>query len=121
MTVNPLLYRNLPFDIARDFAPVTEPVAVHFVLVVHPSLPVRTVKDLIALAKARPGQINFSSSGAGGASHLAGELFNNLAKTNLVHIPYKGRLCQQTVRSGRGAPCRATGTIRFPAPHGRDQ
>jgi tripartite-type tricarboxylate transporter receptor subunit TctC len=90
LTVNPLLYRNLPFDIARDFAPVTELVAVHFVLVVHPSLPVRTVKDLIALAKARPGQINFSSSGAGGAPHLAGELFNSLAKINLVHIPYKG-------------------------------
>jgi len=88
--VNPSLYAKLPFDIARDFAPLTELVAVHFVLVAHPSLPVRTVGDLVALAKARPGQINFSSSGAGGAPHLAGELLKNLAKIEMTHVPYKG-------------------------------
>lgn len=90
LTVNPSLYARLPFNVGRDFAPLTQLVAVHFVLVVHPSLPVRTTKELIALAKTRPGQINFSSSGAGGAPHLAGELFKRLANVDVVHIPYKG-------------------------------
>ncbi|MSP98608.1 MAG: tripartite tricarboxylate transporter substrate binding protein [Betaproteobacteria bacterium] len=90
LTVNPTLYPRLPFDVAKDFAPLTQLVNVHFVFVVHPSLPARTVKELIALAGTRPGQINFSSSGAGGAPHLAGELFNRLARVDLVHIPYKG-------------------------------
>jgi len=90
MTVNASLYRNLAFDVARDLAPLTKLVDVHFVLVAHPSLPVRSVKDLIALARARPGQINFSSSGAGGAPHLSAELFKSLTRVNLVHIPYKG-------------------------------
>ena len=89
-TVNPLLYPKLGFDIARDFAPLTHLVDVHFVLVAHPSLPARSVKELLALAKARPGQINFSSSGAGGAPHLAGELLKRVAKIDLVHVPYKG-------------------------------
>jgi tripartite-type tricarboxylate transporter receptor subunit TctC len=90
MTVNPSLYPKLPFDVARDLAPLTKLVDVHFVLVAHPSLPVQSVKDLIALARARPGQINYSSSGAGGAPHLSAELFRSLAKVNLIHIPYKG-------------------------------
>ncbi len=90
LSVNPLLYAKLPFDIARDFAPLTQVVSTYFMLYTHPSVPVRTVKDLIALAKARPGQINFSSSGNGGAPHLAGELFNSMAGVKLVHIPYKG-------------------------------
>jgi tripartite-type tricarboxylate transporter receptor subunit TctC len=89
-TVNPSLYAKLPFDIARDFAPLTHLVDVHFVMVTHPSLPARNVKELIALAKARPGQINFSSSGGGGAPHLAGELLKRVAQINLVHVPYKG-------------------------------
>ena len=90
LSVNPLLYAKLPFDVARDFAPVTQVVSTYFMLYVHPSLPARTPKDLIALAKARPGQINYSSSGNGGAPHLAGELFNSMAGVKLVHIPYKG-------------------------------
>jgi len=90
LSVNPLLYAKLPFDIARDFAPLTQVVSTYFMLYTHPSVPVRTVKDLIALARARPGQINFASSGGGGAPHLAGELFNSMAGVKLVHIPYKG-------------------------------
>ena len=88
--VNPHLFPKMTVDPLRDFAPITLVVTVHFVMVAHPSLPVRNVKELIALAKARPGQINYSSSGAGGAPHLGGELFKRLAKVNLTHIPYKG-------------------------------
>ncbi len=89
-TVNQYLYSKMPVDPLRDFAPLTQVVAVHFVMVAHPSLPVKNVKDLIALARARPGQINYSSSGPGGAPHLGVELFKSMAKVGLTHIPYKG-------------------------------
>ena len=90
LAVNQHLIAKMPVDPLRDFAPVTQVVAVHFVLVAHPSLPARTVSELIALARSRPGEINYSSSGPGGAPHLAGELFKSMAKVNLVHVPYKG-------------------------------
>ena len=89
-TANQYLYAKMPVDPLRDFAPLTQVVAVHFVMVAHPSLPARNVKELIALARTRPGQINYSSSGPGGAPHLGVELFKSMAKVNLVHIPYKG-------------------------------
>jgi tripartite-type tricarboxylate transporter receptor subunit TctC len=90
LTANPALYHNLTFDVARDLAPVTLVVAVNFVMVTHPSFPPKTVRELIALAKERPGQINYASSGAGGAPHLGAELFKGMAGVNLQHIPYKG-------------------------------
>jgi len=90
LSVNPLLFPKIPFDVARDFAPVTQVVSVTFMLYVHPSLPVKTVRQLIVLAKERAGQLNYASSGSGGAPHLAAELFNSLAGVKLVHIPYKG-------------------------------
>src|SRR2546426_8000119 len=90
LAVNQHLIAKMPVDPLRDFAPVTQVVAVHFVMVAHPSLPARNVTELIALARSRPGQINYSSSGPGGAPHLAGELFKSMAKVNLVHVPYKG-------------------------------
>src|SRR2546430_16010228 len=90
LAVNQHLIAKMPVDPLRDFAPVTQVVAVHFVMVAHPSLPARNVDELIALARSRPGQINYSSSGPGGAPHLAGELFKSMAKVNLVHVPYKG-------------------------------
>jgi tripartite-type tricarboxylate transporter receptor subunit TctC len=90
LSVNPLLYSKLPFDVGRDFAPLTLVVSVTFVFYVHPSLPVKTVKDLIALAKSRPGRINYASSGNGGAPHLAAELFNSMAGVKMIHVPYKG-------------------------------
>jgi tripartite-type tricarboxylate transporter receptor subunit TctC len=90
LTVNQYLYAKMPVDPQRDLTAVTQVVAVHFVMVAHPSLPARNVKDLVALAKARPGQINYSSSGPGGAPHLGGELLKSMAGINLVHIPYKG-------------------------------
>ena len=90
LAANPSLYRNLPFDMGRDFIPVSLVVMVNFVMVAHPALPVKTVKELIALAKAKPGELNYSSSGAGGLPHLAGELFKSMAGVNVLHISYKG-------------------------------
>jgi len=89
VAVNRHLYK-MAVDPVRDLAAVTNVVAVHFVMVAHPSLPARNVKELIALAKAHPGEITFSSSGAGGAPHLAGELLKSMAHIKLVHVPYKG-------------------------------
>jgi tripartite-type tricarboxylate transporter receptor subunit TctC len=90
LSVNPLLYPKLPFDVGRDFAPLTLVVGVTFVLYCHPYFPVMTVKDLIALAKSRPGQVNYASSGVGGAPHLSAELFKSMAGVKMVHIAYKG-------------------------------
>ena len=89
-TINATLYSKLPFDFARDFAPVALTTAAPNVLVVHPSVPARSVKDLVALAKSRPGQMNFASAGTGTAPHLSGELFNAMAGVKMTHIPYKG-------------------------------
>jgi tripartite-type tricarboxylate transporter receptor subunit TctC len=89
-TINPSLIAKLPYDTIRDFAPITVCVTSSYVLVVHPSLPVKSVKELIALAKARPGEINYSSSGSSGPQHLAGELFKMMAKVDITHVPYKG-------------------------------
>jgi tripartite-type tricarboxylate transporter receptor subunit TctC len=88
--INPNLYPKLSYDPIKDFSPITRIASVPFVLVVHPSLPVRSVKDLVALAKARPGQLNFASSGNGTPGHLAGIMLNEAAAINMVHIPYKG-------------------------------
>ena len=88
--VIPALYPKLPFDPAQDFAPVMQVALAPNVLVVHPLLPVRSVKELIALAQAQPGKINYASGGSGGAQHLFASLFMTMAKINLTHIPYKG-------------------------------
>ena len=90
--VNVSLFSKLPFDPIRDFAPVSLAIGAPNVLVVHPSLPVKSVKELIALAKARPGQIAYASAGHGTAAHLSGELFKSMAKVDLVHVPYKGNV-----------------------------
>jgi len=84
------LYKKIPYDPVRDFAPVVLMTETPYIVVVHPSLPVKTVADLIRLAKARPGQLNYASSGSGSTPHLAGELFKAMAKVNIVHVPYKG-------------------------------
>ncbi len=90
MSVVMSLYKSVPYDAVRDFAPVTLTGNVENLLVVHPSMPVRNVKELIALAAEKPGVLIFASSGTGNAPHLAGELFNQLAKVKMVHLPYKG-------------------------------
>lgn len=88
--VNPTLYPKLPYDAIRDFAPVTVLATVPNGMAVHPSLPVKTARDFIALAKARPGELLYASGGSGSASHLAGEYFKLLTGINMVHVPYKG-------------------------------
>jgi len=90
LAVNKHLYSTMTVDPLRDLAPVTHVVDVYFVMVAHPSLPAKNVRQLIALAKAHPGEITFSSSGAGGAPHLGGELFNRMAGVKIMHVPYKG-------------------------------
>jgi tripartite-type tricarboxylate transporter receptor subunit TctC len=90
LAINASLFAKMPFDPIRDLAPVTLAASTPNVLVVHPSLKAATVNELIALAKARPGEINFASSGHGTPAHLAGELFNSMAGVKLVHVPYKG-------------------------------
>ncbi|HYC45650.1 MAG TPA: tripartite tricarboxylate transporter substrate binding protein [Burkholderiales bacterium] len=84
------LYRNLPYDPAKDLAPVTRLASGPLVLVVHPSLPVRSTKDFVALAKSRPGQINVGNSGTGSLPHLTAELLGSMSGIKLVHVPYKG-------------------------------
>ena len=90
LTINPSLYQDIPFDSLKDFAPISLFATSPLVLAVHPSVPAKSVKDLIALAKARPGELHFGSPGNGSPPHLAGELFNTLAGVKLVHVPYKG-------------------------------
>jgi tripartite-type tricarboxylate transporter receptor subunit TctC len=90
LAINPSLYKDLPIDPVRDFAPVTRAADSTNILVVHPALPVKNVQELIALAKARPGELIYGSSGIGTAGHLSGELFSSMAHLKMVHVPYKG-------------------------------
>ena len=87
---NPGLYAKLPFDPQKDFAPVSLVAILPTVLAIHPSVPARSVAELIALIKAKPGTINYGSAGNGSANHLSGELFKYMTSTNIVHVPYKG-------------------------------
>ncbi len=88
--INPHLYRKVAYDAVRDFAPVVQFVAVPLMMASHPTLPAKSVKELIAHAKASPGQVNYGSGGSGSSSHLAMELFKSMAGVSLVHVPYKG-------------------------------
>ena len=89
-TIVPSLTQKLPYDPQKDFEPITLINTTPLVVVVHPGVPARSIKELIALAKSRPGALNYGSSGSGGSNHLAGELFNAMAGVKMVHIPYKG-------------------------------
>jgi len=84
------LYSKLNYHPVRDFTPISQVVSIHTFLVTHPSLPVKSVKELVALAKAKPGSLNYASGGNGSSPHMAMELFKSLAKVDLVHVPYKG-------------------------------
>ena len=89
-TIVPSLTTKLPYDPHKDFEPITLINTTPLVVVVNPSVPAKSIKELIALAKAKPGALNFGSSGSGGSNHLAGELFNAMAGVKMVHVPYKG-------------------------------
>ena len=88
--ISETLYVKQPFSFARDLAAVAQIARVPNVMEVHPSVPARTVKEFIALAKSRPGQLNFASSGSGTTLHMSGELFKLMTGTDIVHVPYKG-------------------------------
>jgi tripartite-type tricarboxylate transporter receptor subunit TctC len=89
-SINPSLHEKLPFDPVRDFTAITRLAALPHILVVHPTVPVKTVKDLIALAKSKPGELNYASSGVATSTHLAAELFRHLTGTDMVQVPFKG-------------------------------
>ena len=134
LVTNPSLYARVPYDAVRDLDPISLMALGPNVLVVHPSLPVKTVRDLVALAKAQPGAIGFAGSGSGSTPHLAGELFNALAAVRMVHIPYRGSgpamiglLSGETpvmflpainagphIKSGRLRAIAVTSTVRLP-------
>jgi len=90
MAINPAAYKKLPYDALRDFAPISQLASVPSVLVVHPSVPAKSVKELIALAKSRPGELLYASPGQGPIPHLTMELFASMAGIRMVHVPYKG-------------------------------
>ena len=90
LTTNPALFTNLPYDAIKDFAPVTVMASSPFILLAHPSLPVKTPKELVALAKSRPGQLTFGSAGGGTGTHRSMELFRLTTGINVIHVPYKG-------------------------------
>lgn len=90
LAISPGLYKKLGYDPVKDFAPVSQTAAAAYMLVVHPAVPVKSVKDLISLAKAKPGQLNYASAGSGTGSHLTAELFKSISGVDIVHIPYKG-------------------------------
>ena len=90
LAVNPFIYAKLPHDTLKDFTQIASMCNFPLMLVAHPSLPVKSVKELIALARAHPGEVSYASPGAGNSSHLAGELFNAMAKVKILYVPYKG-------------------------------
>ena len=90
LAIGPNLYRNLPYDPLRDFAPITHITSMGSVLVVHPSVPARSLKELVALARAKPRALTYASAGSGTTTHLGMELLKSLAKIDMVHVPYKG-------------------------------
>ncbi len=90
IVINPNLYKKVGYDVLRDFQPITALALAPLVLVVHPSLPARSVREFIALMKSRPGAINYASGGSGSAAHMAAELFKTMAGVDMVHVPYKG-------------------------------
>ncbi len=90
LAINPVMYRKISYDAVRDFAPVTQVASLPNVLVAHPSLPAKTVAELVALAKQKPGQVNYASAGVGTSPHMSMELFKSMAGVDLAHIPYKG-------------------------------
>ena len=97
LVVNALLYTRMPYDAQRAFAPVTLAATAGLMLVAHPSIPVQTAKDLVALGKSRPGQLTYGSSGNGSTPHLGGALFSSMTGVKMIHVPYKGGSPQYTI------------------------
>ena len=98
-TITAALKTNMPFDVLKDFVPLTRVGVVDNAVVVHPSVPAKSLKEFIALVKANPGKYNYGSGGAAGTTHFAGELFNSLAGTKVTHVPYKSGGPARTIAS----------------------
>jgi len=133
LAVSPTLNPKLGYNTLRDLAPITQTVNVAYIVTLHPSVPAKSTRELLALAKARPGKLNYGTAGAGTGPHLAGELLNMMAGINIVHVPYKGSAPAQTalmsgevditfentlivlpqVKAGRVRPIAATGAQRL--------
>jgi tripartite-type tricarboxylate transporter receptor subunit TctC len=88
---SPAIYKKIPYDAAKDFEPITNMVNYPLLLVAHPSVPAKTIPELLALVRSQPGKINYASPGNGNSGHLAGELFNSMANVQTMHVPYKGQ------------------------------
>ena len=101
LAINRSLYRNMPYDSLRAFSPITLMAAVPNLLVVHPSVPARTLPELVALARATPGKLNFASTGPGTSAHLSGELLKQMAGIDIVHVPYRGAVAVNDLLSGQ--------------------
>jgi tripartite-type tricarboxylate transporter receptor subunit TctC len=100
IALTPLLYSNLTYDPVKDFAPVARLASIENVMLVHPSVPARTLKDFVALARATPGKLNYGSGGPGTTNHLANELLKSITNINMVHVPYKGATLATTALMG---------------------
>jgi tripartite-type tricarboxylate transporter receptor subunit TctC len=109
LAINPAIYKSVRYDALRDFAPISQAVSLSNVIVSHPSLPAKNVKELVAFAKARPGQLNFASAGVGTSPHLSMELFLVMTGLKMVHVPYKG--------SGPGTADTVAGHVMLMAPN----
>ena len=109
LAINPAMYKKVPYDALKDFAPISQAVSLPNILVVHPSLPAKTVKELVAFGRARPGQIQFASAGVGTNPHLTAELFLSMTGLKMLHIPYKG--------SGAAMADMLSGQVTFYAPN----
>src|SRR4051794_7682036 len=105
LSINPQVYAKLPYDAVRDFAPISSATYVPFVIAAHPSVPANSVTELIALAKAKPGTIKYSTPGAASSNHVAGALLESIAGVKLLHVPYKG--------SGPAATAAISGEVHF--------
>ena len=100
IALTPLLYSNLTYEPLRDFAPIARLASIENVMLVHPSVPAKTLKDFVALARSRPGKLNYGSGGPGTTNHLANELLKSIAKLDMVHVPYKGATLATTALMG---------------------
>ena len=100
IALSPLLYWNLPFDPVKDFAPIARLASIENVMLVHPAVPAKTLKEFVALARSNPGKLNYGSGGPGTTNHLANELLKSLEKLNMVHVPYKGATVATTALIG---------------------
>jgi tripartite-type tricarboxylate transporter receptor subunit TctC len=114
--VNVGLYTKLPYDLLKDLTPITQATSQPYVMVIHPSVPAKTVKEFIAYAKSKPGGVNYGSSGTGGISHLGGALLGTIAGIEMVHIPYKGG-APSTLDLIAGQIQMQLGTLLLTGPH----